>query len=254
MGLIPGMNEKYLAPIQGVSSRLGNAMASRSSKVPDYADWEAVTLKRFYQAQLPPIGRWVRGMVLDIGSNYGRFSAFSPSTVSLDIDKRWLLRGIELGNITRAIVGSGYALSFKSVRFDTVLAFGVTEHIPPSAMGRFLDELTRVTKLQGALVIQTASPYAVFSLSRIRIWSDYLHPYSPFRLRRELLQRGWRHEAWISSGLVGVTPLLPQTVNGLVPWAVGITQVLIRTDDARRREYSGPSLKQLRPAGPPDLH
>jgi SAM-dependent methyltransferase len=203
-------------------------MSSISSKVPDYSNWESITMKPFYQAQLPMIGRWVRGKVLDIGSNYGRFSALSSAAISLDIDRRWLIRGIELGNIRRAVLGSGVALAFKGECFDTVLAIGVTEHIPPTAMGRFLDELRRVTKPEGILVIQTASPYAVFSLSRIRIWSDYLHPYSPFRLRRELSRRGWRHVTWISSGLVGVTPVLPHTVNGLVPWAVGITQVLLR--------------------------
>ncbi len=219
-----------------------------SSKVPDYGNWESVTSRPFYQRQIPLIGRWVRGTVLDIGSNYGRFSALNSSTVSLDIDKRWLLRGIELGNIKRAVLGSGFDLSFKSERFDTVLAIGVTEHVPPSAMGRFLDELTRVTKPQGVLVIQTASPYAVFSLSRIRIWSDYLHPYSPFRLRRELRQRGWRHVTWISSGLIGVTPVLPQTVEGLVPWAVGITQVLIRRGVLRAGEYLGSSFRQSRPS------
>jgi len=203
-------------------------MGSTSSKIPDYRNWESVSSKPFYQGQIPLIGRWVRGLVLDIGSNYGRFSELSRSTTSLDIDKRWLVRGIELGNITHPVVGSGSDLPFKNGRFDTVLAIGVTEHIPPSSMTRFLDELTRVTKPKGTLIIQTASPYAIFSLSRIRIWSDYLHPYSPFRLRRELRERGWRHVRWISSGLVGVTPVLPQTVNGLVPWAVGITQVLIR--------------------------
>lgn len=167
-------------------------------------------------------------MVLDIGANYGRFSALSPSAISLDIDKRWLTRGIELGNVKHAVVGRGEALAFKTERFDTVLAIGVTEHIPPRLIGRFLDEVRRVTKPNGVLVIQTASPYALFSLSRIRIWSDYLHPYSPFRLRRELRQRGWRPVSWISSGLVGVTPVLPRTVNGLVPWAVSVTQVLLR--------------------------
>ena len=223
-------------------------MRSIPSKVPDYGNWESVTSKPFYQSQIPLIGRWVHGTVLDIGSNYGRFSALNSSTISLDIDKRWLLRGIELGNIERAVLGSGFDLSFKSERFDTVLAIGVTEHVPPSAMGRFLDELTRVTKPEGTLVIQTASPYAVFSLSRVRIWSDYLHPYSPFRLRRELRQRGWRHVTWISSGLIGVTPVLPQTVEGLVPWAVGITQVLIRKRLSRADEYSGASFRQSWPS------
>jgi SAM-dependent methyltransferase len=218
------------------NNRLGDAMEITRSKVPDYSNWESVTTKPFYRGQLPFVERWVHGLVLDIGSNYGRFSAISPSTISLDIDKRWLIRGIELGNIKRAVVGSGAALAFRNELFDTVLAIGVTEHIPPRSMQRFLDELTRVTKPAGTLVIQTASPYAVFSLSRIRIWSDYLHPYSPFRLRRELRERGWRHLTWISSGLVGVTPVLPLTVNGLVPWAVGVTQVLLRdrTEQTRR--------------------
>jgi SAM-dependent methyltransferase len=211
------------------------------SKVPDYSNWETVTTKPFYRAQLPFVERWVHGLVLDIGSNYGRFSALSPSTISLDIDKRWLIRGIELGNIKQAVVGSGAALAFRSERFDTVLAIGVTEHIPPRSMQRFLDELTRVTKRAGTLIIQTASPYAVFSLSRIRIWSDYLHPYSPFRLRRELRERGWRHLTWISSGLVGVTPVLPLTVNGLVPWAVGVTQVLLRDRTEQTRRISNNS-------------
>jgi len=175
-----------------------------------------------------PIGRWVRGVVLDVGSNYGRFSSLSESTISLDIDKRSLTRGIELGNIRSAVVGSAVDLAFKRECFDTVLAIGVTEHIPRSLMGRFLDELTRVTRLGGTLVIQTASPYAVFSLSRIRIWSDCLHPYSPFRLRRELRRRGWLHTGWISSGLVGITPVFPDTANGLVPWAVAVTQILVR--------------------------
>lgn len=209
-------------------SGLRGTMSSVSSKLPDYSVWESVTKQPFYRAQLPLIGRWVHGTVLDVGSNYGRFSALSPSTVSLDIEKRWLVRGIELGNIQRAVMGSGVALAFKNERFDTVLALGVTEHIPPKLIGTFLDEVTRVTKPGGTLVIQTASPWALFSLARIRIWSDYLHPYSPFRLRRELRQRGWRHVAWISSGPVGVTPILPLSVNGLVPWAVGVTQVLSR--------------------------
>src|SRR3989449_4622428 len=248
MGVILNVNETWLHLIPGRCSRQDNTMGSTSSKVPDYRNWESVALRPFYQAQMPLIGRWVRGMVLDIGSNYGRFSALSPLTISLDIDKRWLLRGIELGNIRRAVLGSGFDLSFKSERFDTVLAIGVTEHVPPSAMGRFLDELTRVTKPEGTLVIQTASPYAVFSLSRVRIWSDYLHPYSPFRLRRELRQRGWRHVTWISSGLIGVTPVLPQTVEGLVPWAVGITQVLIRKRLSRADEYSGASFRQSWPS------
>lgn len=199
-----------------------------SGSIPDYSGWEAITEQPFYRRQIPFIAEWAQGRVLDIASNYGRFSVLSASTVSLDIDRRWLQRGVVLGNIRRAVEASAYSLPFNRECFDTVLAIGVVEHIPPRFMSRFLDEVTRVSKRGGHLVIQTASPFAPFSLSRVRLWSDYLHPYSPFRLRRELRGRGWRHLAWISSGLVGVTPILPYSVGALVPWAVGVAQVHVR--------------------------
>jgi len=197
------------------------------ANLPDFSEYETITQQPFHRAQVGPIGSWVQGLTLDLGANFGRFSALSPATVSLDIGKRWLLRGIDLGNIRRAVVGSALALPFKKRRFDTVLALGITEHVPSDSMSAFLDEVTRVTKPGGHLVIETSSPYAFFALRRRRMWNDYLHPYSPFRLRRQLLQKGWHQVGWMSSGILGVTRILPQTVNGPVPWARSASQVFV---------------------------
>jgi len=204
------------------------AAGSMRGKLPDFSDYETITEQPFCRAQLAPIGSWVRGKVLDVGANFGRFSALSASTISLDVEKRWLLRGTELGNITRPVVGSALALPFKSGLFDTVLAIGIAEHIPPASMSVFLDELTRVTTRAGRLVIRASSPYALFAIRRVGMWNDYLHPYSPFRLRAELRRRGWHQLAWMSAGLLGVTPILPQTVNAPVPWARSFIHVFFR--------------------------
>jgi len=198
-----------------------------AGELPDFSAYEAITEQEFHKGQVGPIRSWIHGLVLDLGANFGRFSALSPSTVSLDIGRRWLIRGIDLGNVHRAIVGSALALPFKKQRFDTVLALGITEHIPSDSMSDFLDEVTRVTKPGGRLVIRTSSPYAIFAILRLRMWNDYLHPYSPLHLRRQLLQRGWHQVGWMSSGLLGVTRILPRTVNSPVLWARSSSQVFI---------------------------
>lgn len=136
-----------------------------------------------------------------------------------------MLRGIRQGNITNAVLGTADALPFRSGRFHTVLAVGILEHIPSSRIGAVFDELCRVTQPDGLLIIRTTSPYSPFALFRIGLWSDYLHPYSPFRIRRELCRRGWRATAWMSSGLAGVTKILPRTVPAPVLWARSAIQV-----------------------------
>ena len=210
-------DEQAVLPERGVDPNSGKA--STTARLPDFSHYEAMAQQPLRRGQLAPIAVWVRGEVLDVGANFGRFSALSSSTVSLDIEKRWLLRGIELNNIKRAVVGSALSLPFGTGLFDTVLAIGIAEHIPMFLMPRFLDELTRVTKPSGRLVVQVSSPYALFSLLRMSTWSDLLHPYSPFRLRKAMLKRGWRQVAWLSSGLLGLTHVMPQTVNAPIPWA-----------------------------------
>lgn len=214
----------------GSNSREERSAANRHlhGQLPDFSDYEIITKQRFYQAQVAPIGRWIRGTILDVGAHFGRFSVLSPSTISLDLEKRWLLRGTQLGNIRHPVVGSATALPFKSRLFDTVLAIGVVEHIPSQMMSAFLDEIARVATPTGRLVIRASSPYALFAIRRAGMWSDYLHPYSPFRLRAELRRRGWYPIAWLSSGLLGVTRLLAQTIHAPIPWARSYVLVFTR--------------------------
>ncbi len=134
------------------------APTRNTGELPDFSDYETITQQAFHWEQVGPIRSWIHGLVLDLGANFGRFSALSPSTVSLDIGRRWLVRGIELGNIRRAIVGSVLSLPFKTQRFDTVLALGIMEHIPFVSMSDFLDEVTRVTKPGVALLLGHLPP------------------------------------------------------------------------------------------------
>jgi SAM-dependent methyltransferase len=195
------------------------------SRYPDFTDYDSITQQELYRGELASIRRWIVGTVLDVGSNVGRFSALSPLAVSVDIERSYLVRGIRHGNIRNAVVGSADALPIRSGRFHTVLAIGILEHVPGRRIGAVLDELCRVTQPGGLLIIRTTSPYSPFALLRIRLWSDYIHPYSPLRIRRELYRRGWRAMAWMSSGLLGVTKILPRTVPAPVLWARSAIQV-----------------------------
>lgn len=195
---------------------------------PGLTDYEFITQLPFYRGQRASVSRWIAGTTLDVGSSFGRLSRLGTHVVSLDLDREALVRGVEIGYIRTAVQGSALALPFHDESFDTVLCIGIVEHIPPSAMPPFLDEVTRVAKQGGRLVIVATSPYAPFALLRLRLWGERLHPYSPFRLRALLRRRGWLPEGWVSTGLLGVTQILPRTVSGLVPWARTIGQVFSR--------------------------
>lgn len=228
MRAYPGITVK-----EGSTANADNSNTARATGVgaglPDFDDYEGITQLPLYRGQIVALARWVKGQVLDVGSSYGRFSALSPTIVSLDLDTRALLRGIELGNIHTAVRGSALALPFDSGTFDTILSIGVAEHVPLFMLSSFLEELTRVAKPGGRLVITATSPYAPFSLLRLSMWRDRLHPVSPFRLRSQLRRRNWRPLVWISTGLLGVTRLLPSTVTAPVPWARTVTQVFCRS-------------------------
>jgi len=214
--------------VQVLAAHRGSIGTPTSNDLPDFSNYEIITQQPLYRGELIAVRSWVHGTVLDVGANFGRFSELSRSTVSLDLGRKWLLRGRDLGKIKTAIVGSALNLPFKDKSFDTILAIGIAEHIPMSSIPNFLDEITRVAKARGRLVIRTTSPYSLFALLRLRLWDDYLHPYSPLRLRRELRRRGWQRPRWMSSGVLGVTSILPQTVAAAIPWARSVIQILDR--------------------------
>jgi SAM-dependent methyltransferase len=185
--------------------------------------WEAITQTPLYEGQLGPVRILIHGKVLDVASNYGRFSALSPTSVSVDIESRFLHRGVALGNIRHPVLASALNLPFRNFAFDTVLAMGILDHIPMARIRDFLDELTRVTNVHGTVIIQVTSSYSPYALGASREYGDYVHAYSPFRLRNELRRRGWETIAILSSGLAGRLSILPRTISAFVPWAVHVT-------------------------------
>ena len=194
----------------------------------DFSEWESSTQRPLYTGQLEPVRSWIRGKVLDVASNYGRFSALSSSSISVDIETKFLKRGIETGRISRAVVGSALSLPFRDASFDTVLAMGIIDHIPHPSAQRFLNEITRVAADESRVIVQVTSPLALFVIRNLRSYDEWTHPYSPFRLIRDFRRRRWRLVGSMSSGLIGLIDIVPKTVRSLVPWAVHTTLVFTR--------------------------
>src|SRR5213594_4146135 len=47
----------------------------------DFSRWESIAQSSLYRGQLEPVQRWISGRVLDVASNYGRFSALTRTAV-----------------------------------------------------------------------------------------------------------------------------------------------------------------------------
>ena len=198
--------------------------------LPLYATYEATANLPIYAGQVEPIRAWLRGLVLDVACNFGRLSGLSLSTVSLEAELTFLVRGIELAKIRRPVRGSVASMPFRDRSFDTVMAIGVIEHVPARDTPVFLDELTRVTNANGRLIVCVMPKLSLFSWYHLRAWDEDHHPYSPFRLRSELRKRGWRAIASFSSGLLGTRSAFPKTVSSYVPWAALVSHVFTRSN------------------------
>ncbi|MBN2311120.1 MAG: methyltransferase domain-containing protein [Candidatus Hydrogenedentes bacterium] len=89
---------------------------------------------------------------LDAGCGSGRIIADLPNAVGVDIrhDKLRFMRRLN----SRLAQANGLKLPFPDETFDCVISSEVIEHIPEED-GRFIDELTRVLKPGGTLVLST---------------------------------------------------------------------------------------------------
>ena len=219
----------------------------RPNLVPLYTTYEATAQLPTYRRQLEPIRAWLRGRVLDVACSFGRLSALSPTTVSLDAERTFLLRGIELAKIRQPVRGSVTAMPFRAGSFDTVMAIGVIEHVPPRHEPTFLSELTRVADPTGRLIVCVMPKLSLFSWYHIRAWDEDHHPYSPFRLRSELRKLGWRPIASFSSGLLGTRRALPHTVSSYVPWAALVSHVFTKRRENGNGAHPGNERKVPRP-------
>jgi SAM-dependent methyltransferase len=100
--------------------------------------------------------------VLDVGSGNGVVSLAVTATdryVSFGIDTLLsdTARGLQRGTSAYSIAASGAALPFAADSFDAILCLETIEHIPPSALRPFANELIRVLRPEGVIVITTPS-------------------------------------------------------------------------------------------------
>jgi SAM-dependent methyltransferase len=101
-----------------------------------------------------------RRNVLDVGSGNGAIALALTATdryVSFGIDTLLsdTARGLQHGTAAHAIAASGDAIPFAAATFDAILCLETIEHIPPDALPRLANELTRVLRPEGVTVITT---------------------------------------------------------------------------------------------------
>lgn len=125
---------------------------------PDY-DWRAhdsrIPLQRYWQRRRFDIvtGFAPAGIsTLDVGCGSSQILAAFPEAVGVDLryEKLMFMRRTN----RRLVQSDGCVMPFSDARFDCVICSEVIEHIPDEG-GRMLDELTRVLKPGGTLVIGT---------------------------------------------------------------------------------------------------
>lgn len=150
-----------------------------------YDDWHRAldhegadaSLAPWHAAAVPHMGD-VRGLsVLEIGCGRGGFARwlsgrgasslvladFSPAAVAL------ARRDIALDEpASRFLTADIQRLPFRDGAFDLVCSFETLEHVPRPATG--LDELVRVTRHGGRLIITTPNYFGLLGLYRVYRW------------------------------------------------------------------------------------
>ena len=119
---------------------------------------EGIRWRNVLDALLPPSASPQR--ILDAGSGNGAVALAMTAT------GRYIAYGADLllnetatrlfrGASAHAIAASGAALPFADSTFDAVLCLETIEHIPPDALHRFANELTRVLRPNGIILLTT---------------------------------------------------------------------------------------------------
>lgn len=140
--------------------RLFKAMWKERNSIsfPDY-DWRAhnsrIWLQRYWQRKRHrDILRFAEGAasLCDVGCGSSHILADLPHAVGVDLrhDKLAFMRRFN----TLLVQGTGMGLPFPDASFDCVLSSQVIEHIPQED-GRHIDELVRILKPGGTLILGT---------------------------------------------------------------------------------------------------
>ncbi|MBL1140649.1 MAG: class I SAM-dependent methyltransferase [Proteobacteria bacterium] len=137
--------------------------------------------------------------ILDIGCGNARDIAYileqGAEIIGIDISEGMILEAKKdlekLGykNVTLE-VGDATNLAYADNQFDKVLCSEVIEHIPNA--DKALNEMWRILKPGGHLILSTPNPNSWYGFDRYIIWEkifrkEWPHPYDNWRSLRELL-------------------------------------------------------------------
>lgn len=113
------------------------------------------------------------GLTLDVGCGRGLWSGLlrkkGLAVVSLDLSARRIQMCRAEGNSENMLLGSSVRLPFKSASFDTVIFLEVIEHLEKAVQVEALEEIARVLKDGGTIVLTTPNRPIY------RLLSKYLH-------------------------------------------------------------------------------
>ncbi len=126
---------------------------------PDY-DWRAhnsrIPLQRYWQRKRHRIildyARDARGVICDVGCGSSHILDDLPRAIGVDLrhDKLAFMRRTE----AMLVQATGLTLPFPDAHFECVICSEVIEHIPDEN-GKLIDELTRILKPGGTLILGT---------------------------------------------------------------------------------------------------
>ena len=119
---------------------------------------EGIRWRNVLDALLPPSAS--PRNVLDLGSGNGAITLAMTATgryVSYGVDTLLsdTARAVQRGTTAHAVAAVGEALPFPGAIFDAVLCLETIEHVPPESLRRFANELTRVLRPEGIILLTT---------------------------------------------------------------------------------------------------
>lgn len=118
------------------------------------------------------------GSILDVGSGTGTFLARDPSKrVGVDLNPENVAHCQERG--LSAVVGSALDLPFENSSFDAVISSHVFQVFSPEQAMKAVNEMARVVKPNGVLIITTLNHYKYFFEH-----PENARPYPPAAIRR----------------------------------------------------------------------
>ena len=188
------------------------------------------------------------GLLLDIGCGFGIIETFVVSRqLPLNViaveptfrDLETFRRRVEVRNVA-PLVSTGLALGLKSSSVDLCVATEVLEHIPVSSELVFLEEIARVLKPGGRLLLTTPSNHSrsrildpAYWLSGHRhydhVWLSRVFERAGLKVEVSTVRGGWADLAslwdlYVSKWLLRRPPLLASRLAGRVDneWRPGV--------------------------------